>query len=1390
MDSAALSAGCPTFSDDLFVEHSIMKYSSAKSSKKAFLLSLAAGLLLGAPVTFAAEVSNNDGGIATGSFRAVVDTAPDGETISFAQNITLIRPTGTAQSNAGILIFNGNGQTNFDNSLSTLFDRYLDEPLTFSLNDYFTKDIDKIDAYNWSRYAENLSSALDGLTRPTPVLNGSALTSGSSILALTSRDGTHQLRALVLQNAAWTVEGSNIDDSGTTADDLSIQSIVIAHGGAVALSSTGILESDWFSGNAIEAAGGDVKGGTGTNSVNTLTDANAYGGAVFAPNGKTSHTVFRQNAVTAWGGTAEGGSVTGPGALSMETASEATASGGAVYFSGSGTTNAFSDSVFQGNQAVAVGGSVSGGTSVTQVDSQSTVGTSASGGAISFGSGTVSSSIFQGNSVSATQGLITGAVISSGNSVDASSSLSGSALGGAVAGIDTVESSTVTGSVFQGNSVSLQGGSAVGSTVENTRFGYASIYADGDAYGGAVALRFGTVTESVFEANNVTIVGGTATGGTLRAEDGGSVSTQFNVFGVGGAVMMSGGTVSKSFFVGNNVDVTGATVQGGNAAQTGTGTFFGDLYGYASTEASGGAVGFYSYYSGTISDSVFLENTVAVKGGSAVAATFTGNDRTELDAQAAAFALGKGGAVSFDATGSITGSFLSGNSVTAVGGSRAESTSVDAGSLGWANADAYAFGGAVYIGGQTGSITDSTLTYNSVTATAEGDVVQGDNDPRKAEAYALGGAVFVNVEGTSAVQFGLNATDGKKTLIAHNTANGVASGIHFGSAGQNTGTGYVRDETHGAVFTVNTNKTGQVHLLDPVTVDLYSDTAGQAAFTMDVIGTGTFVWGGTNVLDANGGSTVNLQSGTVTLASDFSLGATTGIDYRTGSYMDAYATASTTAPGTNLNDLTVTVASAVKLNIDITRSPDLPAFDFTDASNNAEDGIFKIENGTVLSVETVNTRQLLDREARYLFASGLSAVDTDAALLALVRGDSIEEITAHDGKIYVTANYVSPYTARLQENRNSYRASDALNKLVTDPNLISDEQFKAITSNFRAVTPEYALSQMHYAVRVIGSVADTAQFDYFDRYEVLRNHHDAVYGVRGASPRCRPYRLFNRLSRLRLWGGYIGDFSHMDRHNGYESYKMSMDGILVGGDGKLDRCTTVGFYAAFLDETTHFRSINSGAYADGLQIGLLARRHLSRGWTLTGDLGYLWSDTDGFRAVGPFVTRSEFDQNAFTFGFGTERDYLCGPWRFKPFLRSRYVYAHQSGATEYGDTGTEARVSSFSGNSFTTNLGLEFARRFSLKCLIFAPRLSLSWLHEFGNKHFDTHGFYTALGPANAFRLSSAHLDRDRFVLGTDMRTSFCGPCGRPWSLVMAYDYIVSSHTDSHTVTFGLETRF
>lgn len=488
--------------------------------------------------------------------------------------------------------------------------------------------------------------------------------------------------------------------------------------------------------------------------------------------------------------------------------------------------------------------------------------------------------------------------------------------GGGLVGSGTVGTASthlgmVADSVFSGNSVGVSTGAGLGGGLIGSAANVGSAVVEG--------LDTVVFSDNSLDAsgglNGGGIVGAVGYGARVRVGDMTNVVLVDNSVNVGGTALTGGGLIGAA---GRGDAVSLGTIAGGvfsgNTVSASGDILGGGLLGVAHV-GSPAVAG--SLATGSVVDAVFAGNTVTaggeVRGGGLIGAYSANGANTA-------------------GLGNISGSVFSGNKVSAAGDV----------------AGALVSGSAAHAGGVV--ISDSRFVDNAVESSG---------------GAVMGGAVAVDTSYSGAGNHvvTLAASAGKKTVFSGNTVKDIdgerANSLFFGDMGHAF--------AGSAVLNIDAATGGRVELHDPLRVKMTGNPAQMFVMNIGIGGTGEMLWGGRNVVDAAGGSTIAFTSGSTThLAHDF------GIE-----------------------------SESFALNIKLAGGSILTF----DPSRNAGDAMFDLTAGGSLTVESgafLKVTQRTGASTSYLIASGASLSGVNVSDIILVGNLSNLRLENGDTQLWVT----------------------------------------------------------------------------------------------------------------------------------------------------------------------------------------------------------------------------------------------------------------------------------------------------------------------------------------------------------------------------------------------------
>ena len=279
--------------------------------------------------------------------------------------------------------------------------------------------------------------------------------------------------------------------------------------------------------------------------------------------------------------------------------------------------------------------------------------------------------------------------------------------------------------------------------------------------------------------------------------------------------------------------------------------------------------------------------------------------------------------------------------------------------------------------------------------------------------------------------------------------------------------------------------------------------------------------------------------------------------------------------------------------------------------------------------------------------------------------------------------------------------------------------------------------------------------------------------------------------KLRLWGGYIGNFSETDSHGGHLGYDSDTHGGMVGFSADLAEDFSLGLFGAYTDGNTSMKGVDSEVDTDGMHAGIVFGWSPSAvpGLGVNADFTYSFYDNDAWRKVGGSKNKGSFDQDIYSFGLGGEYAIGLGENIFlTPFLNFRYAHIEQDGFSESGQV-LAAKVGSLDGDSITTTPGLRLEGFFPFEGGSFAPYISAGWRHEWGDRDFDSRASYRNV-PGSSWNLSSIKADRDSADLGVGFEVLKDLADGKQIGFNMSFDANISENSESSNVYAGILFKF
>ncbi len=645
----------------------------------------------------------------------------------------------------------------------------------------------------------------------------------------------------------------------------------------------------------------------------------------------------------------------------------------------------------------------------------------------------------------------------------------------------------------------------------------------------------------------------------------------------------------------------------------------------------------------------------------------------------------------------------------------------------------------------------------------------------------------------------ISVSAGASSIIANNRVNAGRNAFHI----QNTSTGQR--------FLVDIGANGTLDLLDPVTIV----STGAYHINIDLDTGSVFTWDGANTVDTLS-SNVTIDGGTIHFGDTFTLQAINN----------------------TVMTLDIGMSTPVeRLTFGLARNANLALFNFDEAGPGRT---MTVRADTVISATL--GRQIVSFTDSYLIAEGLDPVNAAevAGNMEFQSGSTYiagRKPYAVGGDVWADVRFDSPFE---YSGVNALSAMGPLDSLLNGPRaeVISDAEYAALLDNTRSAHPEAFMEQAGVFIGGIDALTRTARelgmrgpqrarvaaagggyilgvgevveapreyvTDYGDPVAatVVGDGAEAGTEYQGTAAAASPYAYPSIVDYippsfadgLRMWAGYVGDWSEAGAtgdHNGYES---STHGFVLGLSRDFGTFASVGVYGGYTANTTTSKLANSEVSADAGHIGIQARIspvEAMKELSIYADLGYHWSDNSMRRTLGGWSAEGDFAQSGISYGFGVEHVFLVNGISISPYLDLRHIEIDQDGMRERGNSVTIADISNYDRSGLTTRLGAHVSRDFTL-CdgSVLSPALNIAWKHEYGDRAVQSSASFIRGIGSGPFAMTSSESRQDSVDLGLSLRMarqlSDCATFGAN----LGYNLNVARGASAHTLHLGAEIGF
>jgi outer membrane autotransporter protein len=134
--------------------------------------------------------------------------------------------------------------------------------------------------------------------------------------------------------------------------------------------------------------------------------------------------------------------------------------------------------------------------------------------------------------------------------------------------------------------------------------------------------------------------------------------------------------------------------------------------------------------------------------------------------------------------------------------------------------------------------------------------------------------------------------------------------------------------------------------------------------------------------------------------------------------------------------------------------------------------------------------------------------------------------------------------------------------------------------------------------------------------------------------------------------------------------------------------------------------------------------------------------------------------NQYGFALNSGKDFSWLAWTFAPYTRFEYINLNIDAYQERGGTGMDVSVNGQANQSFTSDLGVQLSRAFSLSWGVITPALRAEWEHQYLNNNRSIQMRLSDASPGlGNFVIATGNPDRDYMNLGGSVSATL--PNGR-----------------------------
>ena len=273
--------------------------------------------------------------------------------------------------------------------------------------------------------------------------------------------------------------------------------------------------------------------------------------------------------------------------------------------------------------------------------------------------------------------------------------------------------------------------------------------------------------------------------------------------------------------------------------------------------------------------------------------------------------------------------------------------------------------------------------------------------------------------------------------------------------------------------------------------------------------------------------------------------------------------------------------------------------------------------------------------------------------------------------------------------------------------------------------------------------------------------------------------------QLGVFVNALGSFGNQDATARDPGFDFHTIGATVGADYRFTDRFILGLAGSYLRTKLDLDASAGDTRANGYSLSAYTNYYILEKLYVDGIATFGWNfyDTERHDTAGNGTAKANTDGPQVSVSVGSGYDFNVRPLKLTPTVRANYIHVHIDGYHETGAGSSNARISSQTVESFTTNVGGQAIYAIGLSWGVLSPFVRAEWVHEFmGDSRTVTASVGSAVVP-----VQTDSPDRDYLNLGVGASAAFKGGV----SAFLDYDVVLGrTNFTNHSFTGGVRIEF